>query len=69
MDIYRWNKAEGAVQKRQYDKAGEYSEILKVTDSKGNVDYDFAVVQVFDKADPEKLIPTIQAALSSNPEH
>lgn len=54
--------AEGAVQKRRYDKAGEYSEILKITDSKGNVDYDFAVVQVFDKSDPENLIPTIQAA-------
>ena len=27
-----------------YDKPGEYSEILKVVDAKGNVDYDFAVV-------------------------
>ena len=64
---YEWTytdgtKAEGAIQKRQYNEAGEYSEILKVTDSKGNVDYDFAVVQVIEKASPEKLIPTIQAA-------
>jgi len=52
-------KAKGAVRKRKYDKAGEYSEILKVTDSKGNVDYDFMYVQVYDKADPEKQVPAI----------
>jgi murein DD-endopeptidase MepM/ murein hydrolase activator NlpD len=52
-------KAYGAVQKRKYDEAGEYSEILKVTDSNGNVDYDFAYIQVYDKEDPEKPVPTI----------
>jgi murein DD-endopeptidase MepM/ murein hydrolase activator NlpD len=54
--------ASGAVQKKVYDKAGEYSEILKVTDSAGNVDYDFAVVQVSDRKNPEKFFPTIQPA-------
>ncbi len=64
---YEWSftdgtTATGAVQKRIYDKAGEYSEILKVTDSKGNVDYDFAVVQVSDRENPDHAFPTIQAA-------
>lgn len=54
--------AKGSVQKRSYPLAGEYSEILKVTDSKGNVDYDFAIVQVFDRQFPEKQIPTLHAA-------
>ena len=51
--------ARGAVQKRKFKKAGEYSEVLKVTDSNGNVGYDFAYVQVFDKKNPENQIPTI----------
>ena len=55
-------KAKGAVQKRIYQNPGEYSEILKVTDSKGNVDYDFTVVQVCDRLNPSKHFPTIQAA-------
>lgn len=64
---YEWTftdgtKAIGPVVHRRYPAAGEYSEILKVTDSDGNVDYDFAVVQVFDKQHPEKQIPTIHAA-------
>jgi murein DD-endopeptidase MepM/ murein hydrolase activator NlpD len=64
---YEWtfsdgSEAEGSVQERTYPVAGEYSEILKVTDSKGNVDYDFAIVQVFDRQFPEKQIPTIHAS-------
>jgi murein DD-endopeptidase MepM/ murein hydrolase activator NlpD len=54
--------ATGAVQEKVYDKPGEYSEILKVTDSNGNVDYDFAVVQVYGKDSTEQTIPTIHAA-------
>lgn len=53
--------ANGAIQKRQYEKAGEYSEILKVTDSKGNIGYDFANIQVFDRLHPDNQIPTIHA--------
>jgi hypothetical protein len=61
---YKWTytdgtTADGAVQKRRYAKAGEYSEILKITDSKGNVDYDFLYVQVNDKEFPEKQVPKI----------
>jgi len=63
---YQWTfndgtTAAGAVQNKIYNKPGAYSEILKVTDSKGNVDYDFTVVQVFDKENPEKRIPAIHA--------
>jgi murein DD-endopeptidase MepM/ murein hydrolase activator NlpD len=61
---YEWTytdgtKAKGPVQKRTYTEAGEYSEILKVTDTQGNVDYDFTYIQVYDKEDPEKTVPTI----------
>ncbi len=64
---YEWTfcdgtTADGAVQEKSYDKPGEYSEILKVTDSKGNVDYDFTVVQVYDRNNPEKTIPAMQPA-------
>jgi murein DD-endopeptidase MepM/ murein hydrolase activator NlpD len=61
---YEWTftdgtKAKGAILKRKYAEAGEYSEILKVTDSKGNVDYDFTYIQVYEKENPEKQVPTI----------
>src|SRR6185436_11142179 len=46
---------------RTYEKPGTYCEILKVTDSSGRIDYDFAVVQVIDKAHPETPPPTIHA--------
>jgi len=64
---YEWTfcdatTAAGAVQKKTYEKPGEYSEILKVTDSKGNVDYDFTVVQVYDRKDPQAVIPVMQSA-------
>lgn len=64
---YEWTfcdgtSAEGAIQEKSYDQPGEYSEILKVTDSKGNVDYDFSVVQVYDKSNPGETIPAMQPA-------
>jgi murein DD-endopeptidase MepM/ murein hydrolase activator NlpD len=52
--------ATGPVQKKKYEKAGEYSEILKVTDSRGNIDYDFTVIQVYDRDNQEQTIPAIQ---------
>jgi PKD repeat protein len=62
---YEWQltdgtTAVGATQKRTYAKPGTYSEILKVTDKEGRVDYDFAVVQVVDKDMPKK-VPSIHA--------
>lgn len=46
--------ASGKTQTRTYSRPGEYSEILHVTDAAGNIDYDFAVVQVVDREHPEK---------------
>ena len=37
---------------RRYAKPGTYSEILKVTDKDGNIDYDFAEVRVRDPSSP-----------------
>lgn len=53
--------ATGAKVKRVYDKPGEYNEIVKITDSAGNIDYDFAVVQVVDRNHPDQTPPTIHA--------
>lgn len=49
---------------RTYDKPGVYSEILEVTDAEGRRDYDFAVVNVIDRAHLEQLPPSIHAAYS-----
>lgn len=64
---YEWTftddtTASGPVQKKTYQMPGEYSEVLKVTDSKGNVDYDFTVIQVYDRLNPEMKIPVMQPA-------
>jgi hypothetical protein len=63
---YEWTFTDGSTARgpkveRTYRKAGVYSEILKVTDSRGNVGYDFAVVQVYD-AEKGKMPPGIHAA-------
>jgi murein DD-endopeptidase MepM/ murein hydrolase activator NlpD len=55
-------KASGAKVTKRYDKPGAFSEILKVTDSAGHVDYDFQVVHVIDRDAPEPFPPTIHAA-------
>jgi hypothetical protein len=54
-------KAMGATVNRRYDKAGKYSEIVKVTDAAGRIDYDFQVVQVINREQPEPLPPSIHA--------
>ncbi|MHC4111908.1 MAG: PKD domain-containing protein [Planctomycetota bacterium] len=54
-------KATGSKIKRVYERAGEYSEIVKVTDSDGNFAYDFAVVYVIDRKHPERVPPAIHA--------
>ncbi len=56
---YEWffgdgSTASGVVQDKMYEEPGTYSEVLKVTDSKGNVDYDFATVFVYDREHPEE---------------
>jgi len=71
---YQWTftdatTADGAKVDRTYKQPGSYSEILKVTDAEGLVDYDFAIVQVVDRDQKEpkgkgeeKLPPTIHAS-------
>jgi murein DD-endopeptidase MepM/ murein hydrolase activator NlpD len=63
---YEWTFTDGSTAvgpqvERSYDRPGSYSEVLKVVDSDGQVDYDFAVVQVLEKEQPQKLPPTIHA--------
>src|SRR4029077_17965507 len=41
--------ADGAKVERTYDQPGEYSEVLKVTDTLGNISHDCAIVQVLDR--------------------
>ena len=47
---------------RTYSKPGIYSEILKITDAAGRVDYDFAFVDVIDREHPEQIPPSIHPA-------
>jgi murein DD-endopeptidase MepM/ murein hydrolase activator NlpD len=54
--------ARGAVVERLYDRPGVYSEVLKITDADGRIDYDFAVVNVLDREHPDRLPPSIHAA-------
>jgi murein DD-endopeptidase MepM/ murein hydrolase activator NlpD len=56
------NTAAGPTVERTYDKPGAYSEVLRVTDAKGRTSYDFAIVQVLAKEQPERLPLTIHAA-------
>jgi len=47
---------------RTYSTPGYYSEILKVTDKSGRVDYDFAIVHVFDRNNPGRMTHAIHAS-------
>jgi murein DD-endopeptidase MepM/ murein hydrolase activator NlpD len=67
MTSYEWTCTDGQkgtapTLERTYAKPGIYSEILKVTDREGRSDYDFAIVNIVDKAQPEQLPPSIHAA-------
>ena len=64
---YQWFFSDGTTASgprpvRRYPHSGMYSEILKVTDAAGRVDYDFAVVQVMDRDHPKLVLPSIHAA-------
>ncbi len=52
----------GPTVERRYARAGTYSEILKITDDEGRVDYDFALVQVVDREAPDQQAPRVHAA-------
>lgn len=51
--------AAGAVVTRVYPNPGSYSEILKVTDAAGRIDYDFALVQVVDPGTPGRYASSL----------
>lgn len=64
---YEWiftdgTTAEGAQVERVYAKPGYYSEVLKITDAAGHIDYDFAIVHVHDRQHPEQFPPSIHVA-------
>ena len=64
--LFRWTFCDGTTASgpevaRRYDRSGTYSEILKVTDDEGRIDYDFAVVQVVDREKPDESPPSIHA--------
>jgi len=66
---YEWTftngeKAAGAKVERAYSQPGTYSEILKITDERGGVAYDFETVNVLDPKHPQQTPPSIQAAYS-----
>ncbi len=54
--------ASGTRVERTYDRPGTYSEILKITDFEGNVDYDFAPVKVIDRSQPDRYPPYIHVS-------
>jgi murein DD-endopeptidase MepM/ murein hydrolase activator NlpD len=67
IESYEWiytqgGRANGAVQQCTYDTPGQYSEVLKVIDSRGNVDYDVCPVIVIDRNNPRQPLPAIHAA-------
>lgn len=53
------SKHNGPTVSRTYPQAGCFSEVVKVTDAEGNVSFDFAVVQVVDQEQPDRLPPTV----------
>lgn len=64
---YEWTFTDGTTAsgpevKRTYPQPGVYSEILKVTDKAGNVDFDFAEVHVLDPKNTEEYVPRIHAS-------
>ena len=66
---YEWmlsdgTKATGPTFRRTYPQAGEFSEILRITDAEGRSDYDFVFVQVINRDPPQELPPGIHAAYS-----
>jgi murein DD-endopeptidase MepM/ murein hydrolase activator NlpD len=63
---YQWTFGDGSTAtgptiERTYQTPGSYSETLMVSDERGQIDYDFAIVQVLDRNQTDKLPPTIHA--------
>lgn len=63
---YAWTFCDGTTAtgpkiRRVYDRAGQYSEIVKVTDAAGNIAYDFAIAVVIDRDHPDRVPIAIHA--------
>ncbi|MBI3860333.1 MAG: PKD domain-containing protein [Planctomycetia bacterium] len=63
---YEWlmsdgTRIDGQKTSRTYPQTGEFSEVLRVTDAAGRVDYDFVIVQVVDRDRAQELPPSIHA--------
>ncbi len=61
---YEWTftdgtTAEGVKVERTYQRPGYHSEILKITDAEGLVDYDFAIVIAVDRDHRDRLPPSV----------
>jgi murein DD-endopeptidase MepM/ murein hydrolase activator NlpD len=57
---YEWQLSDGsqptgATVSRTYPHSGEYSEVLRITDAQGRIDYDFTIVQVINRDRPQEL--------------
>jgi len=66
LTAHQWTFTDGATASgptvaRTYSRPGVYSEVLKISDAKGRLDYDFAVVNVIDRKKPDQLPPSIHA--------
>ncbi|MCA9028607.1 MAG: PKD domain-containing protein [Planctomycetaceae bacterium] len=66
---YEWTFSDGTTAvgptpMHAYEKPGAYRETLKVTDSDGNVDYDFVRVTVYDPTHPDRTPAALHAAFS-----
>lgn len=61
---YEWlfsdgGKAQGAKVRRRYERAGYYSELLRVTDRQGNISLDVVVIIVIDREHRDRLPPSV----------
>lgn len=61
---YQWqlsdgSTADGPLLEQYYAKPGRFSEVLRITDDAGHVAYDFSVVIVADRNNPERPVPSI----------
>ncbi|MGI6139755.1 MAG: PKD domain-containing protein [Candidatus Hydrogenedentales bacterium] len=67
INSYEWQFTDGETAvgekvERQYLQPGKFEELLKITDSRGAVDYDFAIVHVLNPENPERYMPSLHVA-------
>ncbi|MEQ1829684.1 MAG: PKD domain-containing protein [Pirellula sp.] len=67
IDRFEWTLSDGSTSdqpqfERVYNRPGQFSETLKVTDATGNSSYDFATVLVIDRKLVDQFSPTLHAS-------